>query len=238
MGKVKLQLLTTTEDTKDNVVSFTSGDTANPSTWKDVAALASNENHKSILNKISTMFNNVRYLYKILGSTDISALGTVTQAISTIKGNIGDMKGISSSAAITTQGQYALDAREKNASVDGTLANEINKLNSNLQNKGDKWSYSNNGFKTINTSGWTTILDNVSQYDILYFECIWNDNHYVTSMPVLVFKHLNSSNTPLLCIIKNEYFVRYIYDNTHDVAYAQASNSEITQARCCMAINL
>ena len=132
MGKVKLQLLTTTEDTKDNVVSFTSGDTANPSTWKDVAALASNENHKSILNKISTMFNNVRYLYKILGTTDISTLGTVTQAISTIKGNIGDMKGISSSAAITTQGQYALDAREKNASVDGTLANQISTLNSNL----------------------------------------------------------------------------------------------------------
>lgn len=132
MGKVKLQLLTTTEDTKDNVVSFTSGDTANPSTWKDVAALVSNENHKSILNKISTMFNNVRYLYKILGSTDISALGSVTQAIATLNGNVGSMKGISSSAAITTQGQYALDAREKNASVDGTLANEINKLNSNL----------------------------------------------------------------------------------------------------------
>lgn len=133
MGKVKLQLLTTTEDTKDNIVTFTSGDTANPTAWKDVATLASKEKHSSLLNKISTMFNNIRYLYKILGTTDISALGTVTQAISTIKGNIGDMKGISSSAAITTQGQYALDAREKNASVDGTLANEINKLNSNLQ---------------------------------------------------------------------------------------------------------
>lgn len=134
MGKVKLQLLTTTEDTKDNVVSFTSGDTANPTAFKDVAVLASNENHKSILNKISTMFNNVRYLYKILGTTDISTLGTVTQAISTIKGNIGDMKGISSSAAITTQGQYALDAREKNASIEGTLANQIGTLNSNLLN--------------------------------------------------------------------------------------------------------
>lgn len=133
MGKVKLQLLTTTDDTKDNVVTYTSGDTANPTAFKDVAVLASNENHKSILNKISTMFNNVRYLYKILGNTDISALGSVTQAIATLNGNVGSMKGISSSAAITTQGQYALDAREKNASVDGTLANEINKLNSNFE---------------------------------------------------------------------------------------------------------
>lgn len=39
---------------------------------------------------------------------------------------------ISSSSAITTQGEYALDAREKNASVEGTLANQISTLNSNL----------------------------------------------------------------------------------------------------------
>ncbi|MBQ2116155.1 MAG: hypothetical protein II193_06170, partial [Lachnospiraceae bacterium] len=99
-----------TDDTKNNIVTFTSGDTANPTAFKDVAVLASNENHKSILEKISNMFNNVRYLYK----------------------NVGGIKGLSSSSAITNEGQYALDAREKNASVDGTLANEINKLNSNF----------------------------------------------------------------------------------------------------------
>ena len=129
-----VDILTTAADTKDNIVTFASGDEANPTAWKDVATLASKEKHSSLLNKISTMFNNIRYLYKILGTTDISALGTVTQAISTIKSNIGDMKGISSSTAITTQGQYALDAREKNASVDGTLANQISNLNSNLSN--------------------------------------------------------------------------------------------------------
>ena len=120
-------------DSKNYIVTFDSGDTANPTAWKNVATLTSKEKHSSLFSKISTMFNNVRYLYKILGTTDISTLGTVTQAISTIKGNIGDMKGISSSAAITTQGQYALDAREKNASVEGTLANELSKVNSNFQ---------------------------------------------------------------------------------------------------------
>lgn len=216
MAKVKVQLLTDTDDTKDNVVTFTSGDTASPTAWKEVSVLGSNEKHKSILEKISNMFNNIRYLYK----------------------NVGGIKGLSSSSAITNEGQYALDAREKNASVEGTLANQIDVLNSNLQNKGDKWSYSSNDFKTINTSGWTTILTNVSQYDILYFECIWNDNHYILSVPVMVFKSLISSNIPLICIIKDEYTVRYIYDDTNDLAYAQASNAEITRARCCMAINL
>lgn len=124
--------LSGTDDTKDNTVTFTSADESNPTAWKDVNVLSSKEKHLSLLNKISTMFSNVRYLYKILGTTDISALGTVTQAIATLNGNVGSIKGISSSAAITTQGQYALDAREKNASIDGTLANELSKVNSNL----------------------------------------------------------------------------------------------------------
>lgn len=130
-----VDLLTTTADTKDNTVTFTSADEVNPSAWKDVEALASKEKNSSLLKKISTMFSNVRYLYKILGSADISALGSVTQAIATLNGNVGNMKGISSSAAITTQGQYALDAREKNASIDGTLANELSKVNCNLDKR-------------------------------------------------------------------------------------------------------
>lgn len=124
--------LSGTDDTKDNTVTFTSADELNPTAWKDVNVLSSKEKHLSLLNKISTMFSNVRYLYNILGTTDISALGTVTQAIATLNGNVGSIKGISSSAAITTQGQYALDAREKNASINGTLANELSKVNSNF----------------------------------------------------------------------------------------------------------
>lgn len=102
--------LSGTDDTKDNTVTFTSADELNPTVWKEVNVLSSNEKHLSILNKISNMFSNIRYLYK----------------------NVGGIKGLSSSSAITTQGEYALDAREKNASVDGTLANQISNLNSNL----------------------------------------------------------------------------------------------------------
>lgn len=80
-------------DSKDNIVSFTSNDEAEPASWSEVETLASKEKHSSILSKISTMFKNVRYLYKMLGTTDISAIGdgTATGAISAINNNLTKM---------------------------------------------------------------------------------------------------------------------------------------------------
>ena len=84
--------LSSDSDTESNIVSFTSGDVAdgNATAWTSVAPLASGEKHKSIFNKISTMFKNVRYLYKMLGTTDISAIGdgTATGAISALNNNL------------------------------------------------------------------------------------------------------------------------------------------------------
>ena len=70
-------------DSAENTVTFESGDAAETNVWTDVDVLASGEKHSSIFNKVSTMFKNVRYLYKMLGTTDISAIGggTVTGAI-------------------------------------------------------------------------------------------------------------------------------------------------------------
>lgn len=78
-----------TDDTKDNIVSFTSNDTTNPISWSDVSALTSGEKHTSIFTKISTMFKNIRYLYKLIGTTDISAIGngTVTGGLSALNSN-------------------------------------------------------------------------------------------------------------------------------------------------------
>lgn len=82
--------LGTSGDSKDNTTTFTSGDAADSSVsrttgWSTVAALATGEKHSSLFNKVSTMMKNVRYLYKLLGTTDISSLstdGTVTGALS------------------------------------------------------------------------------------------------------------------------------------------------------------
>lgn len=73
-------------DASDTTVAFASSDTpdVDASAWKSVATLISGEKHASLFAKVSQMFKNVRYLYKMLGTTDISSIGggTVTGAIS------------------------------------------------------------------------------------------------------------------------------------------------------------
>lgn len=68
---------------EDATPAFTSEDASTASAWTSVNVLASGEAFTSILNKVSAMFKNIRYLYKLLGSTSISGSGksTVTAAI-------------------------------------------------------------------------------------------------------------------------------------------------------------
>lgn len=84
-------------DTASNVASFTSSDVADGSVsaWTNVSKLSSGEKHSSIFAKVSQMFKNVRYLYKMLGTTDISKIGngTCTGAISSL--NDGLVTGLS-----------------------------------------------------------------------------------------------------------------------------------------------
>ncbi len=77
-------------DSKNNTVSFADEDEETANSWTDVSVLESGEKHGSIFGKISTMFKNVRYLYKMLGNTDISSIGsgTVTGAISALNNNL------------------------------------------------------------------------------------------------------------------------------------------------------
>lgn len=79
-------------DTANNVVSFTSSDVADgsASAWTTVSKLSSGEKHSSIFEKVSQMFKNVRYLYKMLGTTDISKIGdgTATGAISALNSSL------------------------------------------------------------------------------------------------------------------------------------------------------
>ena len=85
----------------------------------------------------STQFENIES-----GETVKIAFGKLKKALSvfivhhTQKATaaiIGHVK-LSNSAAITKAGEYALDAIEKNAAIEGTLANLINSLNSNMNN--------------------------------------------------------------------------------------------------------
>ena len=85
-------------DTAKSYTTFDSADDKNPTTWSDVELLTSKEEQRSLFSKISTMFKNIRYLYKILGTTDISGIGdgTVTGGIDAIGNVLGntDISGI------------------------------------------------------------------------------------------------------------------------------------------------
>ena len=78
-----------TGDTANNIIAYTSGDVLDPTSWATVSQLTTNEKHSSLLNKISTMIRNVRYIWKILGNSDISKLGsgTVTSALLGLESN-------------------------------------------------------------------------------------------------------------------------------------------------------
>lgn len=91
-GYLQLNKLDKTGDSKDNTVTFTSNDTtdADASSWTSVSQLATGITHATFAQRISQMFKNVRYLYKMLGTTDISTIGggTVMGAISKLNSKI------------------------------------------------------------------------------------------------------------------------------------------------------
>lgn len=84
-------------DTAENTATFTSSDVTDgsASAWTNLPKLSSGEKHSSIFAKVSQMFKNVRYLYKMLGTTDISKIGngTCTGAISSLNSSL-TLKGI------------------------------------------------------------------------------------------------------------------------------------------------
>lgn len=82
--------LLSTGDSKDNTVTFNSGDAINPTGWADVGLVESGEEHKSLWRKVSLFAKNMRYLWKLYGANDISKLGdgTLTGAISKLNTDI------------------------------------------------------------------------------------------------------------------------------------------------------
>lgn len=81
---------TKTGDTADNVVSFASGDSVNPTGWEDINVVESGETHGSLFRKISLAIKNLRYLYNMIGTADIAAIGdgTIKGAITGLNNNI------------------------------------------------------------------------------------------------------------------------------------------------------
>ena len=127
LGPTLAGKLDATGDSKDNKVTYTSDDVADgsASAWETVQPLTSEEKHESLFAKISKVVKNVRFLYKLLGTTDISGIGsgTVTDILSALNTGKFDKANVVNNLTTTTAG-YALDAREGK-----TLADNVSTLN-------------------------------------------------------------------------------------------------------------
>lgn len=110
MDTIDELLAAPTGDTADSTATFTCSDVADgeAAAWTNVPALTSGETHKSIFAKMSQMFKNLRYLYKLLGTTDISSIGngTVTDGLSSLNDSLLDPGTLLYSGVITEHNTY------------------------------------------------------------------------------------------------------------------------------------
>lgn len=77
--------------------TYTSGDAASPTSWADVTVLSSGLSVKTLLNRISTMIKNVRWLYSKLGTTELGT--TATTITGAIAEHEADISGLNSNIA-------------------------------------------------------------------------------------------------------------------------------------------
>ena len=90
----KVKISDTTYDVSPSATGtlngYTSGDSASPSNWSSVDVVSTSDTNSSIFNKITTMVQNVRWLYTKLGNDDFSDTGsdTITGALSTLQSRL------------------------------------------------------------------------------------------------------------------------------------------------------
>lgn len=160
-------------DTASNVASFTSSDVADgsASSWTSVATLVSGEKHTSLFAKVSQMFKNVRYLYKMLGATDISTIGggTVTGAISSQNDAFAKHKSSSDH-----DGRYYTETEINNLLAKKITASQYGAYFIGLQ--GDYWNIvTENGVKFVTLVNGCCILTSNTTCDI-HLDIMLRDN--------------------------------------------------------------
>lgn len=144
-------------DTMDNTTTFTSNDTAESTSWTDVDVMVSGEKHSGLFSKISTMFKNIRYLYKLLGTTDISTVGdgTVSGAISSLHSNaVTLVKGM----VVNGAGWYRI-ARYCNTDSNGRGGSEDNSVEIVIQRCYGNENNEHHEFKLISIYGQQEFVD-------------------------------------------------------------------------------
>lgn len=160
--------LTPTKIVNTAVSDFTSGDStdANATAWTSVTKVDNNTAFGTFFNRISTMMKNVRYLYKLLGTTDISTIGdgTVTGGLSSLKSSLTTKSSIKRGKASGTTDAYG---------------NLVTNLTPSLE--------------IISARSATTALDGGAipmispNSNIWYFHCITNANQIFANKSVIIY---------------------------------------------------
>ena len=160
-------------DTAENTIAFTSSDVTDgsASAWTSVSKLSSGEKHASLFAKVSQMFKNVRYLYKMLGSTDISSIGggTVTGAISSQNQAFTQHK-----SSGDHDGRYYTETEINNLLAKKISASQYGAYFIGLQ--GDNWNIvTENGVKFVTLVNGCCILTSNTTCDI-HLDIMLRDN--------------------------------------------------------------
>lgn len=120
----------TYKTTPGNVVpSYTSGDSSTATSWTSVTAVSTGLSFSTLINRITTMMKNVRYLYNILGSSTFSTVA------STVTGAIGNTAlGTTATTLSGAIAEHESDIGNTDISSigNGTVTGAISKLNSNI----------------------------------------------------------------------------------------------------------
>lgn len=165
-------------DQKITKPQFTSGDTTSPTKYQEVAALTNGNALSLILNKISLMFSNVRYLFKLIGSTDISEIGdgTLTGGLSTLNSSLIEkdkdfITKVYSKNFSTTAGAWTYGIINSNISIDGyTVVGLVVRQ------------------KDTSIAGGTDIFANMFGHYQLFYHCFSNSTFNVSIDVIVLYK--------------------------------------------------
>lgn len=188
-------------DSKNKIITFDSMDSKKADKWTDVAMMESGEKHKSLIEKISIMFKNVRYLYKLLGTTDISKIedGTVTGAIKKVNKALKPIDAENRIEEMTSINQITSVGFWKIATIENNYAHEIGIDN----NVGDFYAivsnYNGNGTDRYTFGDLLLFSPRLQGYH--YAINIWNENAQarlvLTNDNILTTKEQINANTDL-----------------------------------------
>ena len=122
---------TPTTVVSNSAPTFTTGDASSPTAWESVSTISSGLGFGTLLNRITTMIKNVRYLYSKQGNTALTTTATtITGAINEHETDITATNTLMGDTSISGVG-------------DGTVTGAISSINSSLSISSGTFTFEN-----------------------------------------------------------------------------------------------